>query len=172
MDARGLRRNALNELGENMTALHILEVEIWEREKSWNSEKSNKNSVMNEEFVKNSAMSDKVVKSTVMKAEIDPKVVMDLSIFKLGGWNNSMPSNPTLLAEFVGENELWLLIRIPNRDPFFVTQDLEQHSANADQHMKKLMSFRGGLHVMMQCHMRQHFADRYWLHVHPGGHAS
>ena len=26
------------------------------------------------------------------------------------------------------------------------------------------MSLREGLHVMMQCHMRQHFADRYWLH--------
>ena len=25
---------------------------------------------------------------------------------------------------------------------------------------------------MMQCYMRQHFADRYWLHEHPGGHAS
>ena len=25
---------------------------------------------------------------------------------------------------------------------------------------------------MMQCHMRQHFADRYWLHEHPTGHAS
>ena len=38
--------------------------------------------------------------------------------------------------------------------------------------MKKLMSLREGLHVMMQCYMRQHFADRYWLHEHPGGHAS
>ena len=34
------------------------------------------------------------------------------------------------------------------------------------------MSLREGLHVMMQCYMRQHFADRYWLHEHPGGHAS
>ena len=25
---------------------------------------------------------------------------------------------------------------------------------------------------MMQCYMRQHFADRYWLHEHPGGRAS
>ena len=31
------------------------------------------------------------------------------------------------------------------------------------QHMKKLMSLREGLHVMMQCYRRQHFADRYWL---------
>ena len=38
--------------------------------------------------------------------------------------------------------------------------------------MKKLMSLRGGLHVVMQCYMRQHSADRYWLHEHPGGRAS
>ena len=25
---------------------------------------------------------------------------------------------------------------------------------------------------MMQCYMRQHFADGYWPHEHPGGHAS
>ena len=37
--------------------------------------------------------------------------------------------------------------------------------------MKKLMSLREGLHVMLQCYMRQHVADRYWLHEHPGGHA-
>ena len=38
--------------------------------------------------------------------------------------------------------------------------------------MKKLMSLREGLHVMMPWYMREHFADRYWLHEHPGGHAS
>ena len=38
--------------------------------------------------------------------------------------------------------------------------------------MKKLLSLREGLHVMMQCHMRQHFADRCWLQEHPGAHAS
>ena len=40
-----------------------------------------------------------------------------------------------------------------------------------DQDMKKLMSIGEGLHVMVQCYMRQHFADRDWLHEHPGGHA-
>ena len=49
---------------------------------------------------------------------------------------------------------------------------LEGHSVSSDQHMKKFMSLREGLHVMMQCYMRQHFAVRYWLHEHPGGHAS
>ena len=32
---------------------------------------------------------------------------------------------------------------------------------SSDQHMKKLKSLREGLHVVMQCYMRQHFADRY-----------
>ena len=70
------------------------------------------------------------------------------------------------------ENEPWLLIGIPSRDPFLVTQYLERHSVSSDQHVKKLMSLREGLHVMMQCCMRQHFADRYWPHEHPGGQAS
>ena len=43
---------------------------------------------------------------------------------------------------------------------------------SSDQHMKKLRSLREGLHVMIQCCMRQHLADRYWLHEHPGEHAS
>ena len=34
------------------------------------------------------------------------------------------------------------------------------------------MPLRQGLHVMMQCNMRQHLADRYWLREHPGGHSS
>ena len=88
----------------------------------------------------------KFMKNFVMNANIDPKVVMDLSIFKIGGWSN-----------------LRLLIGIPNRDPYHVTQVLERHSASSDQHMKKLISLREGLHVMMQCDMRQNFATRYWL---------
>ena len=38
--------------------------------------------------------------------------------------------------------------------------------------MKKLMLICEGLHVMMQCYMGEHWADRYWLHEHPEGHAS
>ena len=30
------------------------------------------------------------VKSGVMDAKVDPKVVMDLSMFKNGGWNNML----------------------------------------------------------------------------------
>ena len=83
--------------------------------------------------------------------KIDPKVVMDLSIFKIGGWNSLHPSNQKLLEEFMDENEPWLLIGIPSRDPFFVTQYLERHAVSSDQHMMKLMSLREGLHVMTQC---------------------
>ena len=82
------------------------------------------------------------------------------------------PINQNLLDEFIGENEPWLLIGIPSRDPFIVTQCLERHSVSSDQYMKKLLSLGEGLHVMMQWYMRQHFADRYWLQEHPGGHAS
>ena len=38
--------------------------------------------------------------------------------------------------------------------------------------MKKMMSLREGLHVMMQCYMRLQIADRDWLREHPVGHAS
>ena len=48
------------------------------------------------------------------------------------------------------EDEPWLLIGIQNRDPFLVTESLDE-----------------GLHVMMQCYMRQHFVDLFWLHEHP-----
>ena len=62
--------------------------------------------------------------------------------------------------------------KIPSRDQFLVAQLLDRHSVSSDQHMKKLMSLREGLHVMMQCNMRQHVADRCRLHEHPRGHAS
>ena len=48
------------------------------------------------------------------------------------------------------------------------TKNLERDSASSDQHMKKLMSLREGLYVMMQCYLRQHNAERDWLHEHPG----
>ena len=140
-------------------------------EKTWTTWKSHQKIVMNEEVVQNIVMNEEVVKNFVMNPKIDPKVVMDLSIFKLGGWNGLQPINQKLLEEFFDENKPWLLIGIPSRDPFFMTQYLERHSVSSDQHVKKLMSLREGLHVMMQCYMRQHFADRYWLHEHLGGHA-
>ena len=85
------------------------------------------------------------------------------SLFKIGGWNSLQSINQNLSEEFIDENAPWLLIGIPSRNPFFVTQYLERHSVSSDRHMKKLMLLREGLHVMMQCYMRQQFADRCWL---------
>ena len=67
-DAGDLKRNELNGLVENWTCLNALDGKLW---------KSN-HRVMNGTFVKN----------FVMNAKIDPKVVMDLSIFKICGWNS------------------------------------------------------------------------------------
>ena len=74
-----------------------------------------------------------------MNAKVDPKVVMDRSvhILEIGGWDILQPINQNLLEEFVDVNEPWLLIGIPCRDPFLVTQYLERHSVSSDQHMKK-----------------------------------
>ena len=130
-----------------MTSLSALEG-------SWKSVKSNQKIVTNEELVQNSVMNEKFVKNFVSDAKIDPKVVMDLSIFKIGGWNSLQSIGGNLLEEFSDENEPWLLIGIPSR---VVTQYLERHSVSSDQHMKKLMSLREGLHAMMQCYKRQHF---------------
>ena len=80
--------------------------------------------VMDEELIQNGVMDEKIVKNLVMHAKIDPKVVMDLSIFKIGGWNILQPSNRKLLEEFIDENELWLLIRIPSKDSFFMIKVL------------------------------------------------
>ena len=79
-DVGDLRRIELNELVESMTCLNALEEKS---EKSWKSEKSNQNIVMNEEFVKDS----------VMSAKTDLTVLMELSTFIIGGWNNLQPSN-------------------------------------------------------------------------------
>ena len=64
---RGEDAGELNriELVEKWTCLNVLEEKIW---------KSNRKIVMDEELVQND----------VMDAKIDPKVVMDLSIFKIG----------------------------------------------------------------------------------------
>ena len=38
-----------------------------------------------------------------MDAKHDPSVVMNVSIFKLGGWNTSQPSIQTSFGEFMDE---------------------------------------------------------------------
>ena len=40
-----------------------------------------------------------------MNAKFGPKVVMDLSILNIGGWNSLQPINQNLLEEFIDENE-------------------------------------------------------------------
>ena len=84
-----------------MTRLNAFE------EKSWTKEKSNPNNVVNEPFVKSTVMNDKLVKNIVVNAKM-----MDLSIFKIGGLNNSQSSNQERLEEFIDENETLLLIGI------------------------------------------------------------
>ena len=56
---------------------------------------------MIEELVQNGVMIGKFVMNFVMNAKIDPKVVMDLSTFKIGGWNSLQPINQKLLEEFL-----------------------------------------------------------------------
>ena len=51
------------------------------------------NDVMDKELVLNGVMDGKFVKNFMMDATIDPKVVMDLSTFKIGGWNSLQPKN-------------------------------------------------------------------------------
>ena len=81
--------------------------------------KAIRRNAMIEELVQNRVMSKEFVKNFVMNAKIDPKVVMDLSISKIGGWNIQQSSNRKSLEEFIEENEPWLLlIRIPCKDLF------------------------------------------------------
>ena len=143
-DAGNLKRSELNEVVENLTCLNAFEVKIW---------KSDEKVVMDDKFNQKMVMNENSGKNFVMNAKIDPKVVMDLSIFKIGGWNSLQPINQHWSEEFIDENEPWLFIGIPSRDPFLVTQYLERHSVSSDRHMKKLMSLGEGLHVMMQCYM-------------------
>ena len=99
-------------------------------------------------------MDGKFVKNFMMDAKFDPGVVVGLSVFKIGGGNSLQPINQNLLEESIDENGPWLWIGIPRCDPFLVTRYLERHYVSSDQHRKKLMSLREGLHVMMQCYMR------------------
>ena len=117
-DAGDLKRSELNELVENLTCLNALEGTFWKSnqkvvtdgkinpkiltdEKSWKPLKRNQKSVMNEELVQNGVMNEELVQNGVMNAEIDPKIVMDLPIFKIGGWNSLQPSKQKMLEEFI-----------------------------------------------------------------------
>ena len=88
-DAGDLKTSELKELVENLTCLNALEGEIWEsNQKVVMGDKMKQKIVMDEELVQNGVMDGQFVKNFVMNAKIDPKVVMDLSIFKIGGRNS------------------------------------------------------------------------------------
>ena len=110
-----------------------------QRPRGGNFGKVIRRSLMDEDLVQNGVMDGKFVKNFVMNAKIDPKVVMDLSIFKIDGWHSLQPINQHLLEEFINEKEPWLLFGVPSRDPFPVLQYLERYSVSSDQYMKKLM---------------------------------
>ena len=48
--------------------------------------------MIDEEWIQNGVTDEKFVKNFGMDAKIDPMVVMDLSIFKIGGWTTLQPS--------------------------------------------------------------------------------
>ena len=98
--------------------------------------------------------------------KINPKILMDEELVQNGVTDEKFVENFVMDAKMDPKVVMDLSIF-----KFGGWNSLEGHSASSDQHMKKL-SLREGLHVMMQCDMRQHFADRYWLHEHPGGYAS
>ena len=99
-DASDLKRSELNELVENVTCLNALEEKIWKSDqKGVMDDKINQKIVMCEGLVQNEVMDGKFLKNFVMDAKFDPKVVIDLAIFEIGGWNSLQPKNQNLLEE-------------------------------------------------------------------------
>ena len=125
-------RSELNELVENLTSLNALEGKFWKSDQKVVMDgKINQNGVVGEELVQNGVIDGKFVKNFVMDAKIDPKVV-DLSIFKIGGWKSLQPINQNSLEIFIDENE-----------PFFVDQNSKQRSVPCEPVFgKTLCEFR------------------------------
>ena len=118
------------------------------------------NIVMDEELVQNVVMDEKFVKNFVMGAKFDPKVEMGLSMFEIGGWKICNSVTEQLLEEFIEEAvKVELFVGTVSGDSVFVV-----HYA--------ITSTREGLHGMMHCNRRQHFAASNDLHEHPRGHSS
>ena len=107
---------------------------------------------------------EQVVKNFVMGAKTDPKVVMDLSVFKIGGWNVLQSSNRKLSEECINENESRLSIRVPSRDSFFMMHYLEQPFVCDNRNVKEPKPICEDFHEMMQCYGQQHFAASNDLH--------
>ena len=117
---------------------------------------------MDEELVQNVVMDGQFVKNFVVGAKIDPKVVMDLSIVKIGGWTILEPSNRKVSEGRINENKPRLSIRILSRDSFFTIQHLERQLMCDDPNMKEsrwqsrlLTLLCEDLQEMMQCYERQ-----------------
>ena len=125
--------------------------------------KSNQKIAMDEELVQEIVMDEELVQYGVMDGKF-VKVVLDLSIFKIGGWNILQPSNQKLLEEWINENNPRLLIGIPSRDSFFTKESRWQ------SRLSTLLC--EDLHEIMQCHERQHFVASNDLHEHPKRHSS
>ena len=130
------------------------------------------NVVMDEELIQNGVMDEKFVKNFCDGCPNESEGC-DGSVHIQFWWmEHSATQYRKSLEEFIYEDELWLLIGIPSRDSFLMMQYLERHFVSSDQHVKELMPLRECLHVEMQCYTRQHFADGYWVHEHPGRHTS
>ena len=77
------------------------------------------------------------MKNFVMGAKIDPKVLMDLFVFKICGWNISQPSNRKLW-EGIEENDPQLLsVKIPSGYLFLTIQYLERQLLCDDPNVKE-----------------------------------
>ena len=100
------------------------------------------------------------MKNFVMSAKIDPKVVIDLSVFKSGGWNILQSSNRKLSEQC-----------IPCRDSFFMIQYLEQLFVCDHLNVKESKPICEDLHEMMQCYGQQYFAASNDLHEHRRRHS-
>ena len=129
------------------------------------------NVLMDEELVQNVLMDEKMVKNFVMGAKIDPKVVVALSVFKIGGRNILQPSNRKLSEECINENEPRLSITIPSSDPFFMIQYLEQFFVCDNVNVKESKPICEDVHEMMQCYGQHHFAASNDLQEHVRRHS-
>ena len=77
-----------------MICLNAFEGKTWKSDqKVVTDEELLQNGVMDEEVGQNGVMDEEFVKNFVMNAKTDPKVVMDLSEFRIGRWNSLQPSN-------------------------------------------------------------------------------
>ena len=71
-----------------------------------------------------------------MRPKIDPKVVMDLSIFKLMDGTIYRPITKIDWKTLLVRTNRGCLSELHRETHSFVTQNLERHSASSDQYMK------------------------------------